>query len=114
MPIPSKVHPPVPYERHIFVCVSGKTCPGRGGDEIAGQLKRLAKEHGITDRIRVNKSGCLNQCTSGPMLVVYPEAVWYAGLTLDDVDEIFEKTLLRGEVIERLLFTSPDPKRDHE
>lgn len=98
-----KTYPPVPYERHVFVCISGKTCPTRGSAEIAGRLKAKAKEAGITDRIRVNKSGCLNQCDAGPMIVVYPENLWYAGVTLDDVDEIFTRTVLQGETIERLL-----------
>lgn len=102
-PPDEKVYPPVPYERHVFVCNAGKTCPLRGGAEIAGLLKAKAKAAGITDRIRVNKSGCLNQCAHGPMIVVYPEAIWYAGVTLDDVDEILEKTVIRGEVIPRLL-----------
>ncbi len=51
----------------------------------------------------MNKSGCLNQCSHGPTIVVYPEVIWYAGVTLDDVDEIFTKTVLGGEAIPRLV-----------
>ena len=98
-----KIYPPIPYERHIFVCVAGKTCPGRGSEQVLSLLRQKAKGAGITYRIRVNKSGCLNQCDAGPMIVVDPEGIWYAGVTTDDVDEIFEKTVLRGEVIDRLL-----------
>jgi len=97
------VHPPVPYERHAFVCYRGKDCGPRGGAKIAAALRGRARDAGITDRVRVNKSGCLNQCDSGPMMVVYPEAVWYSKVTLDDVDEILERTLINGEVIERLV-----------
>jgi (2Fe-2S) ferredoxin len=114
MELPIKIHPPVPYERHVFVCVSGKTCPGRGGDEIGGRLKQMAKEAGIHKRIRVNKSGCLNQCRSGPIIVVYPEVVWYSGVTLEDVEEIFEKTVRNGEVIPRLLHSLPKNDEAHE
>ncbi len=96
------VHPPVPYERHAFVCYWGKDCGPNGGRKVGDALKAAAKAGGITDRVRVNKSGCLNQCDSGPMMVVYPEAVWYSKVTLDDVDEILERTLINGEVIERL------------
>ena len=67
------VHPPVPYERHAFVCDRGKECAPGGGAKIADALRGRAKAAGITDRVRVNKSGCLNQCDSGPMMVVYPE-----------------------------------------
>jgi len=97
-----KTFPPVPYERHAFVCYRGKDCAPRGGLKIADELKAKARTAGITDRVRVNKSGCLNQCDSGPMMVIYPEAIWYAGVALEDVDEILTRTLMRGEVIERL------------
>jgi len=95
--------PSVPYERHAFVCYWGKDCGPCGGSRIANALKAKAKAAGITDRVRVNKSGCLNQCDSGPMMVVYPEAIWYAGVSLEDVDEILERTLMQGEVIDRLV-----------
>lgn len=101
--VPDKLYPKVPYERHVFVCTFGKTCPGRGGFDIGGRLKAMAKAAGITNRIRVNRSGCLNQCVHGPAIVVYPEAIWYAPVTPADVEEIFEKTVLRGEVVPRLL-----------
>ena len=104
-----KKYPPVPYERHVFVCCFGKTCPNRGGDHLAGLLKQRAKAAAITDRIRVNKSGCLNQCSHGPTIVVYPEGTWYAGVTAEDVDEIFEKTVLRGETIPRLVHEGDQP-----
>ncbi|MEN8151377.1 MAG: (2Fe-2S) ferredoxin domain-containing protein [Planctomycetota bacterium] len=97
-----KVHPSVPYERHAFVCYWGKNCGPCGGSKFANELKAAAKSAGITDRVRVNKSGCLNQCDSGPTMVVYPEGIWYSKVTLDDVDEILDRTLMKGEVIERL------------
>lgn len=103
MQIEPKKYPPVPYQRHVFVCCFGKTCPNRSGAEIAGLLKQKAKAAGITDRIRVNRSGCLNQCATGPSIVVYPENIWYAGVRAEDVDEIFERTVLEGEAISRLV-----------
>ena len=98
-----KTFPPVPYERHVFGCYWGKDCGPCGGRKVLDALKAKAKAAGITDRIRVNKSGCLNQCDSGPMMVIYPEAIWYAGVSLEDVDEILERTLMMGEVIDRLV-----------
>jgi len=103
-----KTYPPVPYERHVFVCTFGKTCPNRGGADIGGELKRRAKEAGITKRIRVNKSGCLNQCSRGPTMVVYPEVIWYGGVKASDIDDILTKTVMRGEVIPRLLLSSSE------
>lgn len=110
-PDETKTHPPVPYERHVFVCTFGKTCPARGGAAIGGELKRMAKEAGITARIRVNKAGCLNQCDRGPTMVVYPEAIWYGGVTTSDIPEILTKTVMRGEVISRLLLS---PAKEEE
>jgi len=107
IPTSEMTFPPVPYERHVFVCTGGADCPERGGENICGRLKARAKAEGITKRIRVQKSGCMNQCAHGPMMVIYPEAIWYAGVTEDDLDEIFTRTVLRGEPIKRLLHGSP-------
>jgi (2Fe-2S) ferredoxin len=98
----TKVHPPVPYERHAFLCYWGKHCGPHGGRKICDELKVKVKAAGMADRVRVNKSGCLNQCDTGPTMVVYPEGTWYGKLTLDDVDEIFERTLVSGCAIDRL------------
>jgi len=60
---------------------------------------RTAKLRG---RIRVNSAGCLDQCAAGVTIVVYPEAVWYGGVTLADVDELFHEHILGGRPLERL------------
>ncbi len=53
-------------------------------------------------KIRINKSGCLDRCSEGPCIVVYPEAVWYTYVDAHDIDEIIDKHLIKGEVVERL------------
>jgi len=50
----------------------------------------------------VNSAGCLDQCAHGVTIVVYPEAVWYGHVTLDDVDELFHEHILHGRPVERL------------
>jgi len=52
--------------------------------------------------VRVNKAGCLDRCDLGPVLVIYPEATWYRYVDSEDLDEIIERHLQRGEVVERL------------
>ena len=103
-----------PFERHVFVCISGKTCPEQGGPEIHRALKNAAKARCGKVRVRVNKSGCLAQCGHGPIIAVYPENVWYAGVSLDDVDDIVEEHLVHGRPVERLLFRGhrPGPNLD--
>jgi (2Fe-2S) ferredoxin len=51
----------------------------------------------------VNKAGCLDRCAGGPVAVVYPEAVWYHYVDQEDIDEIVESHLMRGEIVERLV-----------
>jgi len=68
--------------------------------------KKRAKALGIKlgeHNIRVNKSGCLGRCAEGPILVIYPEGVWYTYHTEADIDEILERHVIKGEKVERLL-----------
>jgi (2Fe-2S) ferredoxin len=70
-----------PYALHLFLCTTGTDCPLDGPvDAIRMRLKAEVKARGLQGRVRVNQSGCLNQCGHGPMLVVYPEGAWYAHL----------------------------------
>jgi len=98
------------FERHLFVCVNVRDesnprgcCSGKGSEAIAKALKMKAYEHGLKGRVRVNKAGCLDACEEGVSAVLYPEGVWYRGITLEDVDELVERTLLKGEIVERLV-----------
>ena len=97
------------FERHIFVCCNQREaghprgcCDPRGQAELQKALKEKVKARGLKGRVRANKSGCLDQCEHGPNLVIYPEGVWYGGVTLADVDEIIESHLVGGKPVERL------------
>jgi (2Fe-2S) ferredoxin len=94
------------FQRHVFVCTSGEWCPAVDGDGIGvhAALKAAVKARGLGDRVRVNHAGCFSQCGNGPMAVIYPEDVWYAGLTPADADEIVERHLIGGEPLERLRY----------
>jgi len=98
------------FERHLFICINERdesdprgSCGPKGAAEVARALKRKAYELGLKRVVRVNKAGCLDQCARGTTIVVYPEGVWYGGVTLDDVDEIVERHLIGGEPVERLV-----------
>ena len=94
------------YERHVFVCTSGDWCPTVDGDGfgVHGRMKDLAARAGLKGRVRINHSGCMNQCGHGPMVVVYPEDVWYCGVQVADVDEIVREHLIGGRPVERLRY----------
>ena len=103
--------PVVPsFQRHVFICVNERAadhpkgcCKARGGVEVRDALKAALTKRGLSKTIRANNSGCLDQCEHGPNIVVYPEAVWYRGVTLDDVDEIVESHIVGGRPVERLM-----------
>jgi (2Fe-2S) ferredoxin len=97
------------YEHHVFVCENRRgeddprgCCAAKGSVELRAALKLGAKHAGLKGRVRVNAAGCLDQCEHGPTVVVYPEAVWYGHVTLQDVDEIVREHLVGGHPVERL------------
>lgn len=53
-------------------------------------------------KVRINTAGCLDRCKQGPVIVVYPEAVWYSYVDQEDIDEIIREHLQNGRVVERL------------
>ena len=67
-------------------------CDPDAGDALQKAFKKALAERGLTRRMRANKSGCLDQCEHGPTVVVYPDAVWYGGVTEADIDEIIDRT----------------------
>ena len=72
----------------------------KGAEDLRNYMKRRAKELGLKD-IRVNGAGCLDRCEEGPVVVIYPEGVWYSPKNEADCDEIVTKHLQQGSVVER-------------
>jgi nitrite reductase/ring-hydroxylating ferredoxin subunit/(2Fe-2S) ferredoxin len=98
------------YDRHVFVCTSGETCPQQGDTEkLVKILRERAREVGRPGDVRVNKAGCFSQCGHGPMIVFYPEDVWYAGVQESDLDEIFTSHIVGGRPVERLRYAPGKP-----
>ncbi|HEY9793349.1 MAG TPA: (2Fe-2S) ferredoxin domain-containing protein [Candidatus Obscuribacterales bacterium] len=92
------------YKKHVFVCTTGKTCPSQGSEDVCSALRKEIADRGLKKVIRINKTGCLDQCGNGPMVVVYPEQVWYAHVRPEDAHEIVECHLIGGKPVERLLY----------
>lgn len=96
-------------ERHVFICTNRRdagnpkgSCAEKGADDVRDGFKKLIHERGMKGRMRANAAGCLDQCARGVTVVVYPEQVWYGGVTAADVPEIVESHLLQGVPVERL------------
>ncbi len=111
------------FQRHIFTCINVRPadnpkgcCAQRGGAEVASELKRRLYERGHKRVVRANKAYCLDQCARGVTMVVYPDEVWYGGVTVDDLDEIIEEHIENGRPVTRLVIphdelTGIDPRR---
>lgn len=97
------------YRHHVFFCTNqraeGEPCCARFGSQaLRDYMKQRLKDEGLhgPGRVRVNTAGCLGRCELGPVLVVYPEEVWYTFIDRRDLDEIIESHLKQGQVVERL------------
>ncbi len=97
------------FEEHVFICMNERdesasrpSCLNEGSKELKSAFKDAIKEAGLKHRVRANEAGCLDQCEHGPVVVVYPEGVWYGFVKLRDVDEIVTEHLVGGRPVERL------------
>lgn len=95
------------FEKHLLIC--GATgCLSSGSAKVREALEQELSERGLTGRYRLVMSGCPGFCEVGPIIVVYPDRVFYCRIKPEDIPELVEKHLLGGEVVERLLYTGPD------
>ena len=103
------------FDKHIFICTNqraGKpgekpSCGDAHGMALVEAFKTKLKARKLPIRIRAQRTGCLDVCTYGQTLVIYPEGVFYVGVELNDVDEIIEEHLVNNRPVKRLLLT-PD------
>lgn len=97
------------YTHHVFFCLNQREagaacCADRGSADMQDYAKQRIKALGLSDKggIRINKAGCMDRCDEGPVLVVYPEGVWYTYIDRADIDEIIDSHLVKGTPVERL------------
>lgn len=106
----SDVDRPSYYQHHVFFCCNRRPpgertcCADKGADRVRDYAKQRVKALGLSGpgKVRINQSGCLERCEEGPCVVVYPEGVWYTYVDEEDVDEIVERHLQEGQIVERL------------
>jgi (2Fe-2S) ferredoxin len=97
------------YQHHVFFCTNlrdegRECCQNHDAQTVRDYAKKRVKELDLAGKgkVRINNAGCLDRCSEGPVLVVYPEGVWYTYVDQQDVDEIIEEHLVNGRIVERL------------
>ena len=98
------------FQRHVFICINERPpghpkgcCKEKGSEEVRDLLKAELNKRGLGGIVRANNAGCLDACQFGVSMVVYPEGIWYGGVTKEDVPEIVERTIIGGEISDRLV-----------
>ena len=98
-----------PFSCHLFVCCNRRPpdaprqcCNPDNSAAVRTALKDELKRQGLGPTVRCNEAGCLDQCEYGPALVIYPQGIWYGGVTVDDVPRIVAETVVGGRVIPEL------------
>ncbi|MGX8698535.1 MAG: NADH-quinone oxidoreductase subunit NuoF [bacterium] len=93
-------------KRHIVLC-GGTGCLSSRSDEIKEKFEEVLAKHGASEKATVNLVGCFGFCSQGPFVKIFPEDTLYRMVKMEDVEEIVEKDILGGEVVERLLYVEP-------
>ena len=93
----------------MFFCTNRRDdgrpcCQDHGAREMRDYAKARVKDMGLSGikAVRVNIAGCMDRCSEGPVIVIYPEGVWYTYESQSDIDEIIDRHLVAGELVERL------------
>jgi (2Fe-2S) ferredoxin len=97
------------FQHHVFFCINERNdgracCADRNAQALQDYAKKRLKTLDMNGpgKIRINKAGCLDRCEEGPVLVVYPEGIWYTYIDQEDIDEIVDSHLIAGKPVERL------------
>jgi|SRR6516165_5228381 (2Fe-2S) ferredoxin len=100
---------PQVYKHHVFMCLTQRppahphgSCGAAGNSAYFERMQARLEAEGLNGEIGLTAAGCLGFCQAQPLMVVYPEGIWYRPQTNADIDEITERHLKGGEIAERL------------
>ncbi len=91
------------YRSHVLVC-GGTGCTSSNSQAIIEALETQIAEKGLSEEIKVIRTGCFGLCALGPIMIVYPEGSFYSQVKVEDIPEIVEEHLLKGRIVTRLLY----------
>lgn len=98
------------YRAHVLVC-GGAGCVSSGCKEVEQAFLDEIARHGLASEVRVVSTGCMGPCELGPVAIIYPEGVLYRKLKAEDAREIVVEHLLKGRIVQRLLYEAPDTQQ---
>ena len=93
-------------KRHIVLC-GGTGCLSSHSAEIKAEFEKIISEKNLGDKVTVNQVGCFGFCSQGPFVKIYPEDTLYRMVKIEDVAEIVEHDIEKGEIVDRLLYVDP-------
>ena len=88
---------------HVLIC-GGTGCTSSGSVAIREKLAEELKSAGLDEEVKIVQTGCFGLCALGPIMIIYPEGTFYSKVTTDDIHEIVEEHLLKGRIVERLVY----------
>ena len=88
---------------HILIC-GGTGCTSSGSVSIQNKFAESLEKNGLADEVKIVQTGCFGLCALGPVVIVHPDGTFYSRVEADDVDEIVTEHLLKGRVVERLVY----------
>ena len=91
------------YRSHVLVC-GGTGCTSSGSEKLITALNEEIEKNGLSNEVQVVKTGCFGLCALGPIMIIYPEGSFYSMVKIDDIPEIVSEHLLKGRVVERLIY----------
>lgn len=98
------------YKAHVLVC-SGAGCISSGCREVYQALKECVGNQGLDKEVKIVQTGCMGPCDMGPVIIIYPDGVFYRRVSPDDVLEIVVEHIMKGRVVQRLTYKSPETDR---
>ena len=99
------------YRSHVLIC-GGTGCTSSHSPALRAKLAEELKAKGLDEEIQIVQTGCFGLCALGPVMIVYPEGTFYSRVTVEDIPEIVDEHLLKGRIVERLVYNDPGHVKD--
>ena len=100
------------FRAHVLVC-GGTGCSSSGSAELIARFEEQIARNGLDREVKVVRTGCFGLCEAGPVVIVYPEGTFYSRIHPEDVDEIVSEHLLKGRIVQHLVYKEKADEEQH-